>query len=103
MESECGSPLESARQTYKFTPGAFTEWALSKGIKGDFTEPGCPYQNSYIGRFNRTYREDVLDLYLFETLQEVREVTDDWIDLYNYERPHDSLNDMTPKEYLQAA
>lgn len=30
-------------------------------------------------------------------------ITDDWIDLYNYERPHDSLNDMTPMEYLQAA
>ena len=87
----------------EFTSGAFTEWALKKGIKVDFTEPGCPYQNSYIERFNRTYREDVLDLYLFETLEEVREVTDDWMLLYNYERPHDSLNDMTPMEYLKAA
>jgi len=87
----------------EFTSGAFTEWALSKGIKVDFIKPGCQYQNSYIEQIYRPYREDVLDLYLFETLQEVREVTDDWIDLYNYERPRDSLNDMTPMEYLQAA
>lgn len=87
----------------EFTSGAFVEWARERGIEIDFIEPGCPYQNSYIERFNRTYREDVLDLYLFETLQEVREVTDAWIDLYNYERPHDSLNDMTPMEYLEAA
>ena len=87
----------------EFTSGAFTEWAADNDIEVDFIQPGCPYQNSYIERFNRTYREDVLDLYLFETLQEVREITDDWIDIYNYERPHDSLNDMTPKEYLEAA
>ena len=87
----------------EFTSGAFADWANSKGIEIDFIQPGCPTQNSYIERFNRTYREDVLDLYLFETLEEVRQITDDWIDLYNYERPHDSLNDMTPMEYLQAA
>jgi putative transposase len=31
-----------------------------------------------------------------------RQVTDDWMQLYNYERPHDGLNDMTPIEYLNA-
>jgi putative transposase len=62
-----------------------------------------PYQNSYIERFNRTYQEDVLDLYLFEALHEVCEITDEWIEMCNYERPHDSLNDMTPKEYVEAA
>lgn len=87
----------------EFTSGAFTEWAADNDIEVDFIQPGCPYQNSYIERFNRTYREDVLDLYLFETLQEVREITDEWVEIYNYERPHDSLNDMTPKEYLEAA
>ena len=87
----------------EFTSGAFAMWAEARHIELDFTEPGCPYQNSYIERFNRTYREDVLDWYLFETLQEVREITDDWMDLYNTERPHDALNDMTPKEYLEAA
>jgi putative transposase len=59
--------------------------------------------NGYIERFNRTYREDVLDLYLFSNLDEVRQETDRWMQLYNYERPHDGLNDMTPIEYLNAA
>ena len=53
--------------------------------------------------FNRTYCEDVLDLYLFSNLDEVRQETDRWIQLYNYERPHDGLNDITPLEYLNAA
>jgi transposase InsO family protein len=43
---------------------------------------------------------DHYNLYPFETLQEIREITDEWVEIYNYERPHDLLNDMTPNEYL---
>jgi putative transposase len=63
----------------------------------------CPYQNAYIERFNRTYRDELLDLYIFTHLNELIEMTDDWIKPYNTERPHDSLNDMTPTEYKLAA
>ena len=68
----------------------------------DFIKPGKPTQNSYIERFNRTYRDELLDLYLFRTLNEIRQMTEEWRTRYNHERPHDSLNDMTPVEYLQA-
>lgn len=87
----------------EFTSSEFTDWAKLHDIYIDFIQPGSPYQNGYIERFNRTYREDVLDLYLFSNLDEVRQQTDRWIQLYNYERPHDGLNDMTPIEYLNAA
>lgn len=57
----------------------------------------------YIERFNRSYRNEVLDCYLFNNLNEVRQLTDEWIEVYNHERPHDSLNDMTPAEFKQMA
>ncbi|WP_252962447.1 transposase [Psychrobacter sp. PSP] len=41
--------------------------------------------------------------YLFNNLNEVNMLTEDWIKVYNNERPHDSLNDMTPAEYRQVA
>lgn len=44
-------------------------------IKLEFLKPGSPYQNGFVERFNRSYREEVLDWYLFESLQEVREIT----------------------------
>ncbi len=44
----------------------------------------------------------MLDLHLFRTLGQVRQRTEKWMIRYNQERPHDSLNDMTPVEYLQA-
>jgi putative transposase len=87
----------------EFTSSEFTDWAKKHDIYVDFIQPGSPYQNGYVERFNRTYREDVLGLYLFSNLDEVRQETDRWIQLYNYERPHDGLNDMTPIEYLNAA
>ncbi|GAB2191578.1 hypothetical protein MAH1_31860 [Sessilibacter sp. MAH1] len=68
----------------------------------DYIKPGCPYQNAYIERFNRTYRNDILDLYLFRNLDEVFEMTENWLKLYNTERPPDSLNNMTPAEYRLA-
>ena len=39
-------------------------------------------------------------MYVFRTLNEVREITENWIRQYNEERPHDSLDDLTPQEYL---
>ncbi|BED88005.1 hypothetical protein PspMM1_04730 [Pseudoalteromonas sp. MM1] len=60
---------------------------MGSNVKLEFIKPGRPYQNGFVERFNRSYREEVLDLYLFESLQEVREITDEWLDIYNYERP----------------
>lgn len=87
----------------EFTSEVFTSWAKVHGIMIDYIKPGCPYQNAYIERFNRTYRDDVLDLYISNNLNEVKQITENWIELYNTERPHDSLNDMTPLEHRNAA
>ncbi len=71
-------------------------------MKLEFIKPGKPTQNSYVERFNRTYRTEVLDMYAFRRLPEAREITDNWIREYNEEWPHDSLGDLTPREYLTA-
>jgi putative transposase len=85
----------------EFVSGEFVAWAESVGMQIQYIQPGEPNQNAYIERFNRTYREEVLDLYLFSDLQEVRETTYWWKIDYNENRPHDALGDLTPAEYLQ--
>lgn len=65
-----------------------------------YIQPGEPNQNAYIECFNRTYRNELLDLYLFRNLAEVREATYWWMIEYNEQRPHDSLEDLTPAEYM---
>ena len=48
-------------------------------------------QNAFIERFNRTYREEVLDAYLFHSTQEAQAISDAWLIAYNEHRPHDAL------------
>ena len=49
--------------------------------------PGGPAQNAFIERFNRTYREEVLDaLLLWVSTQEVQ-LSDAWLVTYNGHRP----------------
>ncbi|SIO39662.1 putative transposase [Halodesulfovibrio marinisediminis DSM 17456] len=81
---------------------AMVDWAESNGVCLEYIQPGKPTQNSYIERFNRTYRSEVLDYYLFSILEEVKERTEHWIKEYNEERPHESLGDLTPAEFLEA-
>src|SRR5438552_92985 len=76
------------------------DWAEQHGVTLEFIKPGKPMQNGFIERFNRSYREAVLDMFVFQTLNEVREQTEKWLKEYNEERPHDSLGDMTPREFL---
>lgn len=77
-------------------------WAEYHDVELEFIKPGKPTQNSFIERFNRTYRNEILDIYVFHRLSEVREITDNWTIEYNEIRPHDSLGKLTPKEYLAA-
>ena len=84
----------------EFISATLAEWAEDHDVELEFIQPGKPTQNSYIERFNRTYRDEILNMYVFRTLAEVRELTEHWIKEYNEERPHDSLGDLTPIEFM---
>jgi putative transposase len=81
----------------EFTSIAVADWAEQNGVELDFIKPGRPMQNGFVERFNRTYRQAILDMYIFESLDEVRELTATWIDFYNHRRPHDSLGGSPPR------
>lgn len=51
-------------------------WAEGHQVTLAFIEPGKPAQNGYIERLNRTYREDVLDTFIFGSLREARDITE---------------------------
>ena len=80
----------------EFISAVLAEWADDNNVTLDFIQPGKPTQNSYVERFNRTYRTEILDMYAFHRLSEVRELTDKWLIEYNEERPHASLDNLTP-------
>lgn len=83
----------------EFISSALTEWCMDKGIRLIYIQPGKPTQNSFVERFNRSFRGDVLDANLFETLAQARVAIDEFMDDYNHERPHESLGDLSPVNY----
>ncbi|MCF2521145.1 IS3 family transposase [Dyadobacter sp. CY351] len=83
----------------EFTSKDFAIWCADRNIETRFIQPGKPMQNGFIERFNRLYREAVLDAYLFFDLDQVRQLTAEWIDEYNHRRPHEGLGNMTPFEW----
>jgi putative transposase len=84
----------------EFTADTLTKWCKEHGIAQLYIEPGKPDQNAFVERFNRTYREEVLDQYLFDSLGQVRLLTEEWLEIYNRERPHESLGQVPPLTYL---
>jgi putative transposase len=84
----------------EFLSAEFVSWAESARMEIQYIQKGEPNQNAYIERFNRTFREEVLSLYMFQNLREVREATHWWRIDYNEHRPHDSLRDRTPAECM---
>jgi putative transposase len=72
----------------------------TRGVTLEFIQLGKPTQNSHIERFNRTFREEVLDFYVFSRLSEVGDITEDWLKQFNEQRPYEALGNFTPSEYL---
>jgi putative transposase len=76
-----------------------TAWAERHQVALAPIQPGKPTQNAYIERFNRTFRQEVLDLYAFSELDEVRDESTRWLFRYNHDRPHRALDRQTPAGY----
>lgn len=84
----------------EYVSAVLQNWAIKKGIRMEYIQPGKPQQNAYVERFNRTVRYEWLAQYLFETIDEVQNFATRWLWNYNHERPNMALGGITPNQRL---
>ena len=85
----------------EFIGKAMDEWAYRRGIKLNFIRPGKPVENAYIESFNGRLRDECLNQHWFLTLHQAKDIIETWRIEYNNERPHSSLGNLTPEEFIR--
>jgi transposase InsO family protein len=73
-------------------PSALVRFCHCLGIAVRVCDPHHPEQNSFVERYHRSYQAECLAVYRPGTLDQVREVTEQFQQHYNYERPHQGLS-----------
>lgn len=97
-----GSPVEiRCDNGPEYISGILQTWARKKNIRLRYIQPGKPQQNGYVERYNRTVRYDLLNQYLFESVDEMRVFATKWLWSYNNERPNMGIGGITPAMKLR--
>lgn len=84
----------------EFQSRALEDWAYRRGVQLDFIRPGKPVENAFIESFNGRLREECLNVHQFATLAQAQAVIEVWRCDYNQQRPHSSLGNLTPDEFV---
>ena len=84
----------------EFIGKALDAWAYERDVYLRFSRPGKPIDNRFIESFNGRLREECLNDNWFMSLQSARNIIETWRLDYNTARPHSSLNDLTPGEFV---
>ena len=85
----------------QFTSRVLMGWMHINGIEHLLIQPGKATQNAYIQSFNGKFRDECLNEYWFETLNQARVAINKWRKDYNEVRPHSSYGHIPPANYAQ--
>lgn len=108
----CVEALEDAVEKYgipeiinsdqgcQYTSDLWVRKIKEKGIKISMTAKGRCNDNAYIERFWRTVKYEWLKLRFIPNVERLKKELQDFISWYNNERPHQSLNYLTPEEMI---
>jgi putative transposase len=85
----------------EFTSRAMDEWAYRRGVTLDFIHPGKPVENGFVESFNGRLRDECLNANQFLSIDDARCKIEAWWEDYNHHRPHSSLGQLTPSEFIR--
>jgi putative transposase len=87
----------------EFTATAFDQWVYWNHVQIDYSRPGKPTDNAFVESFNGRVRQELLNGSWFLTIEAARRATRAWRRDYNENRPHRSLDKITPREFTARA
>ena len=85
----------------EFISKELDKWAYDNKVTLDFSRPGRPIDNALVESFNGSFRDECLNTNWFLSLDDAREKIEIWRRDYNEWRPHSSLDNLTPSQYLE--
>ena len=83
----------------ELTSNAILAWQHEHAVEWHYIAPGKPMQNGFVESFNGRLRDECLNEHVFTNLSEARAIIEEWKIDYNTNRPHTSLNGLTPTEF----
>jgi putative transposase len=72
----------------------------NNNVKLTFIQSGKPSQNGYIERYNRSFREEVLNINLFNSIGTFKTTANKWLFMYNHKRHNESLSNLSPRYFI---
>lgn len=85
----------------ELTSRHFMAWCIERKIDLVHIQPGKPTQNAHVESFHGKLREECLRISWFQNLFDARRKIAFWRRDYNEQRPHSSLNYLTPAEFAR--
>ena len=85
----------------EFQSRALEDWAYRRGVQLDFIRPGKPVEKAFIESFHGRLRDECLNVHQFASLAEAQAMLEVWRVDYNHQRPHSSLGNLTPSEFVR--
>jgi len=86
----------------EFISKDFDKWVYENKVTLDYSRPSKPTDNPFIESFNGSFRDECLNVHWFLSLEDAYEKINAWVKEYNSFRPHNSLQQMTPEEFMES-
>lgn len=83
-------------QGVPFASWEFVRFCKEHGVTQSMSKAGCPYDNAPMERFYNTFKPCFYYRFAFDSVEKLDEMTKEYINWYNYIRPHSYNNDSTP-------
>jgi transposase InsO family protein len=86
----------------QYCSSGYVKLLKNNGLQISMTENGDPLENAIAERVNGIIKDEYLDNYQVHNISQANELLSSVVDLYNKERPHMSIGNLTPNQIHQS-